>query len=157
MSDAESPGRSKQFVAVLLLGIVLGSTATAAYFVANPETEIEYRTEYQTIKKPVSNQGIVFTIDSGYNEPPDWGYPVTVEFQRANETSWQTQYLVSAFERDPFVVGLNRSTRYRIVATPPSGEARVLGVFTPEHANEPVELMVSRCCVDDFGSGDSNE
>lgn len=132
------------------LGLIIGIAATGGYFAMNPVTKTEIQTQYQTIKEPVSDEGIVFTVTHGPDAPPDWGYPVTVEFQRPDDGNWTTRYMAVAFRDDPFVVDLEESKRYRIKLTPPSGESRVLGSYHPTGEEPNVELLVGACCHDDF-------
>lgn len=160
MSDRES-GQNLHASSVLLLvvfcvGVAVGGSGTAAYYNANPVTETQYQTQYQTVEEPVSDNGTVFSIHTGPHAPADWGYPVRVEFKHPVNDEWEDGHVVSAFEGEEFVVPLNGSRRYQISVTSPNNETRVLGPFHPMESDGSVELVVGRCCIDNFDDGGQN-
>lgn len=143
-----SQNTRRWMVAIFAAGLIVGTVATGAYFAANPVTETETRVEYQTIKQPVSDAGFVVQVTDGPTAPLNWGYPVAVEFQRADDGNWTTRYLTTVFRNERVVVDLNESTRYRVVVTPPNGDRRFLGTFIPKHTDGHVRLVVGPCCHD---------
>lgn len=135
---------------VFVVGLLVGTGGSTAYFATNPITETEYKTVYSTVEKPVSAAGVVFSIRKGPDAPSGWEFPVRVEFRRVVGGDWDTRYVVKATEGERFVVALNETTRYQITAHPASGESRVLGSFVPQHSDDSVELIIGGCCYDDF-------
>lgn len=136
--------------AVFVLGVAIGGVSAGGYFMTNPVVETEYKTVYTTVEKPVSDEGIVFEIRAGPEAPSDWEFPVKAEFKAVVDGEWQTQYMATVNEGEPFVVDLNESTRYQISVTAASGETRILGSFYPNHENGNVVLQIGGCCSDDF-------
>lgn len=143
-------GKQIRWALPLVIGVLIGATAAGGYFYANPAVETEYETVYSTVEKPVSDNGTVFSLRSGYESPQEWDFPSRVEFKVPQNGTWETRYMATVNENDHFVVDLNQSQRYQIAVTDPAGRQRVLGTYRPTGGPQPVELVMFPCCTDEF-------
>jgi len=88
------------------IGIMLGTMIGG--FVGMRNAPPIYETRY--VETPVSQDGIVFIVTG-----PGPEYPVTVEFQTANNTSYTPVYAFDIKQNQKFVAPLNTNETYRVV------------------------------------------
>lgn len=125
------------------VGLFGGGGAALAYHFANPLVRTKTRTEYETVKRPVSDHGVVFQVDSHGS----WDFPTDVEFQRPDPHDWRTTYAARVDRNEEFVLSLNRSARYQIKVTSASGEERILGSLSSLD-RDFYEIVIKPCCHD---------
>ena len=121
----------------LAVGVIVGIAITSGYFALHPLTVTETQIEYQTVEKPVSEDGIVFEVQG---HAPD--YPVQVRFETTNNSTWSPVYAFGVDHSEHFVAPLNTSKTYRVVVTDADGDNARLGVLKPSKADDHLVLRL---------------
>jgi len=77
-------------------------------------------------------------------------FPLTVRFQRYNNSSFEPAYNRTVGVNESITVRLNTSVVYRLKITDQKYNTRMIALYKPVEQNATHQVVIGGCCVDDY-------